>query len=93
MQASGETLRRNSPPLSTNTTLISSDDTVESVFIYIIKQRDGSVTVEEDRHITGMFSVRTWLGLMEQAGFRAKRIPYPVHEDGRDAWLLVGILA
>ena len=68
------------------------DDTVESVFIYIIKNSDGSVSVEEDRHITGMFSIHTWLGLMEQAGFRAKRLPYPVHEDGRDAWLLVGVL-
>ena len=67
------------------------DDTVESVFIYIIKNPDGSVTVEEDRHITGMFSIDTWLNLMEQAGFSAKRLPYPVHEDGRDAWLLVGI--
>ena len=68
------------------------DDTVESVFIYITKDRDGSVRVEEDRHITGMFSIDTWLGLMEQAGFRAKRIPYPVHEDGRDAYLLIGVL-
>lgn len=68
-----------------------SDETVESVFIYIIKQQDGRVRVEEDRHITGIFSIDVWLSLMEQAGFRAKRRPYPVHEDGRDAWLLVGI--
>lgn len=68
------------------------DDTVESVFIYIIKNPDGSVRVEEDRHITGIFSIQTWLGLMEQAGFRAKRLPYPVHNDGRDAYLLVGVL-
>ena len=70
-----------------------SDSTLESVFIYIIKNEDGSVRVEEDRHITGIFSIHTWLSLMEQAGFRAKRLPYPVHEDGRDAWLLVGILS
>ena len=69
-----------------------SDNTVESVFIYIIKNSDGSVNVEEDRHITGMFSIQTWTCLMEQAGFRVKRMPYPVHEDGRDAWLLVGVL-
>ena len=69
-----------------------SDNTVESVFIYIIKNSDGSVSVEEDRHITGIFSVQTWLGLMEQAGFQPKLLPYPVHEDGRDAWLLVGVL-
>ena len=68
------------------------DNAVESVFIYIIKNSDGSVRVEEDRHITGIFSIRTWLRLMKQAGFRAKRLPYPVHEDGRDAYLLVGVL-
>ena len=68
------------------------DSMLESVFIYIIKNPGGSVRVEEDRHITGIFSVHTWLGLMEQAGFRAKRVPYPVHEDGRDGYLLVGAL-
>ena len=69
-----------------------SDSTLESVFIYIIKNEDGSARVEEDRHITGIFSIRTWLNLIEQAGFRAKRLPYPVHEDGRDGFLLVGVL-
>lgn len=68
------------------------DSAIESVFIYIIKSADGSVHVEEDRHITGIFSTQTWIRLMEQAGFLAKRVPYPIHEDGRDAWLLVGIL-
>ena len=67
------------------------DSTLESVFVYIIKNPDGSVRVEEDRHITGIFSIGTWLGLMERAGFRARRLPYPVHEDGRNGWLLVGI--
>ena len=69
-----------------------SDSTLESVFIYIIKNDDGSVRVEEDRHITGIFSIRTWLNLIEQAGFRAKRLSYPVHEDGRDGFLLLGVL-
>ena len=69
-----------------------SDTTLESVFLYIIKGADGNVRVEEDRHITGIFPIGTWLGLMEEAGFRAKRLPYPVHEDGRDGWLLAGVL-
>ncbi len=68
------------------------DTTLESVFIYIIKNDDGSVRVEEDRHITGIFSIHTWLALMERAGFSSKRAPYPVHEDGRDGFLLVGVL-
>ena len=69
------------------------DTSLESVFIYIIKNEDGTVSVEEDRHITGIFSSHTWLRLMEKAGFRAKKLPYPVHEDGRDGYLLVGVLS
>ena len=68
------------------------DNTLESVFIYIIKNADGSVNVEEDRHITGIFSIQTWLDMMGESGFHAKSIPYPVHEDGRDGYLLVGVL-
>ena len=68
------------------------DSIVESVFIYIIKNTDGSVRVEEDRHMTGMFSISTWLNLMEETGFNAKRLPYPVRDDGNDSYLLVGIL-
>ena len=68
------------------------DTLLESIFVYIIKNPDGSARVEEDRHITGIFPLTTWLSLMEEAGFRAKRLPYPVHEDGRDGYLLVGTL-
>ncbi len=68
------------------------DNALESVFIYFIKNADGSVRVEEDRHITGIFSIHTWLSLMEDEGFSAERLPYPVHEDGSDGYLLVGVM-
>ena len=68
------------------------DNMLESVFVYIFKDADGRARVEIDRHITGIFPLSTWLALMEAAGFRAKTMPYPVHEDGRDGYLLVGKL-
>lgn len=69
------------------------DTTLESIFIYIIRDADGRARVEEDRHVTGIFSIETWLGHMRDAGFDAKRLPYPVHEDGSDGYLLVGVLS
>jgi SAM-dependent methyltransferase len=34
----------------------------------------------------------TWLHLLDGAGFEPGRRPYPVHPDGREAWLLTGVL-
>ncbi len=67
------------------------DTTIETIFVYIIKER-GRLQVEEDRHTTGLFSRHTWLRLMMGSGFEVKDLPYPVHEDGREAYLFVGTL-
>ncbi len=67
-----------------------SDDTVESVFLYMFKEGD-EVRVEEDRHTTGLFPLRTWLSLIAEAGFRVEKRSYPVHEDDHEAYLLIGI--
>ncbi len=29
---------------------------------------------------------------MQEAGFAAEKVPYPVYEDGREAFLLVGTM-
>ena len=67
-----------------------SDTTIETIMFYMIRTSDG-LRVEQDRHTTGLFPIQTWLGLMEEAGFRAEKHPYPVHDDGREAYLLVGV--
>ncbi len=67
-----------------------SDMTVESVFLYMFKEA-GDVRVEEDRHTTGLFPLRTWLSLIAEASFSVEQRPYPVHEDGHEAYLLVGV--
>jgi len=48
--------------------------------------------VEQDRHVFGPFALSTWLDLMQRAGFDVRKIPYDVHDDKREAYLLEGIL-
>lgn len=67
------------------------DTTIETVYIYVFEE-NGTLRVEPDRQITGLFSLETWLSLMEEAGFEADKVPYPVAEDGHDMYLLVGVL-
>lgn len=65
------------------------DTKIEAVFSYFIR-RGGSLVVERDRLEFGIFPMRTWLGLLREAGFTVERDPYPVADDGRELWLLVG---
>ena len=68
-----------------------SDSTVETVFVYIIKTDDG-LEVETDRHVTGLFPLTTWQGLLAEAGFEVETRPYPVYDDDGEGYLLVGTL-
>lgn len=68
-----------------------SDTTIESLCWYLIRE-GGQLRVEQDRHVLGLFSLDTWLRLMDKAGFEAETDPYDVHEDGRPSWLLIGTL-
>lgn len=49
-----------------------SDTTVESIFIFIVRE-DGRTSLELDRHILGIFPLKTWLDLMGDAGFEVER--------------------
>ena len=66
------------------------DTTMESVFIYFIKE-GGELRVELDRHVTGLFPSRTWLRLLGEAGFLAEQLSYPPYEGGYGGNLLVGV--
>lgn len=67
-----------------------SDTRMEVQFTFEITE-DGVTRVEEDRHVLGLFSIETWLHCMAGEGFRVRREPYPVHPQGFDLWLLVGV--
>jgi len=67
------------------------DDTIETLFFYMISE-DGKVTVEQDRHVTGLFSLDQWLEWMSKEGFEVEALPYPVYDDDGEGYLLVGEL-
>ena len=66
------------------------DTIIESVYVYFIRE-NGSLRVEQDFHVGGLFPLKTWLDLIEGAGFRAEQLPYPVHDDETEGHLLVGV--
>ena len=66
------------------------DDTMtETRMFYLIRTKE-ELRVEQDHHIFGLFPLHLWLDLMREVGFSAEKHPYPVHDDSREAYLLVG---
>ena len=67
------------------------DTTIECLVWLLIREGRG-LRVEHDRHILGLFPLATWHSLMEEAGFEVERLPYDVHDDRRESYLLVGVV-
>jgi SAM-dependent methyltransferase len=53
-----------------------SDSTYTVDYAYLMRSDDGSVRVEHDRHLEGLFPRADWLRWLEEAGFRAERVPF-----------------
>jgi SAM-dependent methyltransferase len=51
------------------------DSTYITDFACLLREEDGSVRVEYDRHIYGLFSKHKWLDIAAEVGFEAKIIP------------------
>ncbi len=45
-------------------------------YAYLLRSPDGSVRVEHDRHIQGLFPRAEWLDLLSEVGFTARVIPF-----------------
>ena len=61
------------------------DTTTVTDFAYLLREADGSVRAEHDRHVVGLFPRATWVRLMRDAGFEVSITPL-VHsevDDGR----------
>ena len=65
------------------------DDTYVVDYAYLLRDENGGVRVEQDRHLCGVFSRATWLRLLEEAGFRAERRDGIEDETGPD--IFVGV--
>jgi hypothetical protein len=44
-------------------------------FAYLLRERDGSVRIEYDRHIQGLFGRDDWLRWLAEGGFHASIVP------------------
>jgi SAM-dependent methyltransferase len=53
------------------------DTTVDCDFAYLLRDRDGTLTVEQDHHTFGIFARDTWLRLFGEAGFDPRIVPVP----------------
>ena len=57
-----------------------SDTTYMVDYAYLLRAADGTVRVEHDRHIEGLFSRAEWLRLLSETGFQARSVPFE-HSD------------
>jgi hypothetical protein len=56
------------------------DSTCVTDYVYALRTADGSVRVEHDRHLHGLFPRQTWLDTMRLVGFQPCVIPFE-HSD------------
>lgn len=52
------------------------DTTHLTDYAYLLRLPDGSMHVEHDRHVNGLFSRQTWLDAIESVGFEAQVLPF-----------------
>jgi len=67
------------------------DSQIESIYSYLI-QSEGSVRIERDVHVNGLFPVSTWMGLLDEAGFNAERVYLRGNEGGYGRNMFIGTL-
>ncbi len=54
-----------------------SNDTMHTVdYAYMLREADGTVRVEHDRHIEGLFPRAEWLRILADVGFEARVVPF-----------------
>jgi SAM-dependent methyltransferase len=58
-----------------------SDDTFETAFAFLLREADGSVTSDMDRHRCGLFARAAWLAWLREAGFVPGRRLDPWNRD------------
>lgn len=56
------------------------DSTYRVDYAFLLRERDGSISVEHDRHVEGLFARETWLRLLAEAGFAPSHAEYPNEE-------------
>jgi SAM-dependent methyltransferase len=57
-----------------------SDSTYVVDYAYLLRAPDGTVQVEHDRHVEGLFTREEWIRFLSAAGFEARSVPFE-HSD------------
>jgi SAM-dependent methyltransferase len=52
------------------------DSTYVADYAYLLREKDGTVRVEHDRHVEGLFGRGDWLRLLAGAGFAPRAVPF-----------------
>ena len=52
------------------------DDQCTVEYVLVLREGDGSVRVEHDRHLEGLFERQRWLRLLREAGFAPEVVPF-----------------
>lgn len=52
------------------------DNTYVVDYAFLMRDADGAVHVEHDRHLEGLFAREDWLRLLANAGFQARCVPF-----------------
>ena len=63
------------------------DDTFVADYAYLLREAGGEARVIHDRHVCGLFPRATWLRLIEEAGFKARRRDGIPGETGPDVFV------
>lgn len=68
-----------------------SDTTYVTDYVYVLREGDGPVRVESERHLEGVFPRGTWLRLLEEVGFQPGHTSVRHSEVDRELDLFLGI--
>jgi SAM-dependent methyltransferase len=66
------------------------DATYTVDYAYLLRDRDGNIRVEHDRHTEGLFERQVWLRLVTDAGFEPQVVSFPYSVHGAPLELFVG---
>ena len=66
------------------------DDSTNDMILFYLIREGKTLRIEQDVHTLGLFPIKTWLTLMTQAGFTVEKRDNSIHDDGREAYLLIG---
>jgi SAM-dependent methyltransferase len=68
-----------------------SDSQYVAEYVYLLKDRDGSVRAMQDHHVGGLFSEAEWVAIIRDTGFTPKVVPFPHPDVQEGAVLFLGI--